>query len=67
VTIGHLWEIICTMAGSHIAPAYQPPRPGDIRESLADIDRAKALLGFHPDYLFEKGLEITFEWYRKEA
>ncbi len=67
VTIGHLWEIICTMSRLHIEPAYQPPRPGDIRESLADIDRAKALLGFHPDYLFEKGLEITFEWYRKEA
>ncbi len=67
VTIRSLWKIICDMAGFHIGPAYHSPRPGDIRESLANIDQAKAILGFHPDYLFEKGLETTFEWYRKDA
>lgn len=67
VTIRQLWEIIAGMAGFHIEPAYHSPRPGDIRESLANIDQAKAFLGFHPDYSFEKGLESTFEWYRKKA
>lgn len=67
VTVRSLWETVSAMSGSYLEPVYQPPRPGDIRESLANIDQAKALLGFHPEYSFEKGLERTFEWYRKEA
>jgi UDP-glucose 4-epimerase len=65
VRIRRLWEMIRKMAGLNIVPEYRNSRPGDVLESVANIDRAKDSLGFEPDYSFEKGLEKTFEWYRK--
>ena len=67
VTIKHLWEMICRMSDLDITPNYAPFRSGDILESLANIDRAKAELGFKPEYSFEQGLKITSEWYEKSA
>ena len=63
IRINSLWEMISKLAGIDIKPEYEPPRPGDILESVADIDCAGKDLGFEPDYSFEKGLEETFEWY----
>jgi len=66
-SVNRLWGMICQMADLDIKPEYAPPRAGDIRESLANISYARAALGFEPEYLFKKGLEITFEWYRKNT
>lgn len=63
VRINRLWEIISNLAGINITPEYEPPRAGDIIESVANIDRAKKELGFEPDYSFEKGLKETFNYY----
>lgn len=63
IRINSLWEMISHMAGLDIEPEYKPPRPGDVVESVADIDFAGKTLGFEPYYSFEKGLEETFEWY----
>jgi len=60
-TINQLWEMICTITASKIKPEYQPARSGDIRESLADIEHVKLILGFAPEYSFEQGLEITLQ------
>jgi nucleoside-diphosphate-sugar epimerase len=43
---------------------YGPPRPGDIRHSLADIRLARKLLGYRPVVDFETGLARTLDWYR---
>jgi UDP-glucose 4-epimerase len=64
VTINLLWDMICQMNGLEIKPQYVAPRPGDIPASVADIQRAESLLGFKPQYLFAKGLEQTFKWYK---
>jgi nucleoside-diphosphate-sugar epimerase len=58
--------MISRLSGQNIKPIYQPPRPGDIRESVADIGRAKKDLGFEPKYSFEQGLRETFDWYQKQ-
>jgi UDP-glucose 4-epimerase len=63
IRINSLWEMIIKLSGQNIKPVYEAPRPGDIIESVADIDRAGKTLGFKPDYSFEKGLEETFEYY----
>lgn len=65
VRINRLWEMICDMSGLSIEPQYEPSRPGDIRESVANVDLAKSILGFEPEYEFSKGLKITFDWYKK--
>ena len=63
IRINSLWEMITKLSGQNIKPEYEPPRSGDIIESVADIDRARKTLGFKPEYSFEKGLEETFEYY----
>jgi UDP-glucose 4-epimerase len=64
VTINLLWSMICQMNDLEMNPQYVAPRPGDIPASVADIQQAESLLGFKPQYLFAKGLEETFEWYK---
>ena len=63
IRINSLWEMINELADINIKPDYEPPRSGDIFESVADVDCAKKDLGFEPDYSFEKGLKETFEYY----
>lgn len=64
VRVNQLWEIISQMAGGTIAPEYKPYRPGDILESVADIDFANKIFGFEPQYSFENGLKDTFNYYQ---
>ena len=49
----------CIMAG------YGPDRAGDIKHSNADISKAKELLGYNPEWSFEKGIKAAIEWYRE--
>ena len=44
---------------------YHPAQPGDMRQSAADISRAKALLGWSPQVEFRDGMQATIEWARK--
>ncbi len=46
-----------------IDPAYGPFRTGDVRHSLADISKAKRLLGYHPKYDVESGMSECIKWY----
>jgi len=66
VRINRLWEMIGRMAGVTLEPRYEPARVGDVLESMANIDRARSILGFDPVYEFGRGLGITFKWYQKE-
>jgi len=47
--------------------AYDAPRAGDIKHSLADISRARQALGFKVLVGFEEGLRRTVEWYREQV
>ena len=51
--------------GVDIQPIYGPERPGDIRHSNADISKAKRLLGYSPDWSFERGIRAAIQWYRE--
>ena len=63
VTINALWSKISAMAGIDLPPLYADSRAGDILESVADIDRARAALGYEVNYSFDDGLRLTHEWY----
>ena len=65
VRINELWQAICALCGRSLGPRYASKRPGDIFESLAGVETAKELLDFECEVSFEKGLESTFEWYRR--
>lgn len=51
--------------GVVIEPKYGPDRAGDIKHSNADISKAKELLGYDPDWSFERGIKAAIEWYRE--
>ena len=46
-----------------IKPKYGPIRTGDIKDSLASIEKAKSLLGYNPKYDVHNGLKIAIKWY----
>jgi UDP-glucose 4-epimerase len=50
--------------GTSVEPIFQPERPGDVRDSLADIGRAQSILGYKPEVTFAEGLRRTVEYYR---
>jgi len=52
------------ITGNAIEPARKPPRPGDVRRSLADISKARELLGWEPQVAFDEGLRRAAEWIR---
>lgn len=51
--------------GNLIAPVYAPVRTGDIKDSFANIERARKLIGFEPSVSLEEGLGKTVEWFKK--
>jgi UDP-N-acetylglucosamine 4-epimerase len=65
-SLNNLFENIKQIAGSDLAPKYGPARQGDVKHSLADISKARKLLGYTPAISVIDGLKPTFEWYRKQ-
>lgn len=53
-------------AGTTLQPIFGPERQGDVKHSLADISKAKTLLGYNPQVTVEEGLKMTFGWYKKK-
>lgn len=48
-----------------VEPVFGPDRAGDIKHSNADISKAKKLLGYDPEWSFDRGIEAAIEWYRE--
>ena len=63
-TLNDTFRILRDLTGYTGEPAYAESRPGDIRDSLADIGLAEKLLGYKPVVNFREGLRRTVEWYR---
>lgn len=59
-TINHLLAELERLIERPIHPRYKAPRPGDVRESLADISLMRAILGYEPAISFAEGLALTF-------
>lgn len=51
--------------GMDVEPEFGPDRAGDIKHSNADISKAKVLLGYDPDWSFERGIAAAIEWYKE--
>jgi nucleoside-diphosphate-sugar epimerase len=67
VTLNQAFEILSELTGYKDKPNYAEPRGGDIRHSLADIGRARELLGYVPLVDFREGIRRTAEWYKTSA
>jgi nucleoside-diphosphate-sugar epimerase len=65
VSLNEVLRALGKIIGKALETKYEPPREGDIRDSLADISRAKEFLGYNPQVSFVDGLSRTYEWYRE--
>ena len=48
-----------------VEPIFGPDRKGDIKHSNADISKAKKLLGYDPEWSFQRGIDAAIEWYKE--
>jgi nucleoside-diphosphate-sugar epimerase len=66
VTINEVFEMVKKLTGHPDAQAeYASSRPGDVRDSLADLTLAKSLLGYQPQIGLEQGLRLTIDWWTR--
>ncbi|MCF7871723.1 SDR family oxidoreductase [Candidatus Woesearchaeota archaeon] len=63
ITLNELVDHIKKILSKTVETTYVDERVGDIKHSLADISKAKMLIGYSPKYSFSKGLEKTVNYY----
>src|SRR5690349_499900 len=64
ISLNQLFRTIRDLVGADVEPIYSEPRAGDVKDSQADISKARRLLGYEPIVSFEDGLDKTVAWYR---
>ncbi|HSS21130.1 MAG TPA: SDR family oxidoreductase [Pyrinomonadaceae bacterium] len=65
ISLNHLLEELKTLTGkTDVVADYQPTRAGDVKHSLAEISRARNLLGFEPRVDLRTGLKLTIDWWK---
>jgi UDP-N-acetylglucosamine/UDP-N-acetyl-alpha-D-glucosaminouronate 4-epimerase len=64
ISLNTLFNTLRQLIGTNVEPIYAQPRAGDVRDSQADISKARRVLGYEPSVTFEDGLQKTVAWYR---
>jgi nucleoside-diphosphate-sugar epimerase len=64
ISLNDLFHAMRGLIGASAEPTYVETRAGDVRDSQADIEKARRILGYEPIVSFEEGLRRTVEWYR---
>ena len=65
-SLNTLHQLLSGFTGNKLPPVYEPFRKGDIRDSFADISKAKALIGYRSGVAIEEGLKKTTDWFLKK-
>lgn len=66
-SLNDLVRILQKLIGTQLTPTHGAVRGGDVRDSLADISKAKKILNYQPDVKIEEGLKYTVAWFKKQA
>jgi UDP-glucose 4-epimerase len=66
-SLNELWSAIRTITGVKVESRHLPARAGDVRASVADLSRARELLGFEPAVDLLEGLRRTAEYFSKSG
>ena len=67
ISLLELVDTISAIAGKKVEAQFEKPRPGDVRDSQADITKAKKLLGWTPRVDFREGIEKAVTWYQQQG
>jgi UDP-glucose 4-epimerase len=63
-SLNQLLGILSDISGREAKPTYEPARTGDVKHSVADVAKARGILGYSPAVSLDVGLERVFSWYR---
>lgn len=63
ITLNQAWALLQKLEGVSLPAQYAAPRPGDVRDSQADVTAAVRDLGHDPQFSFEEGMRKTLDWY----
>ncbi len=64
ISVNGIVKAANTFLSLNVDPIYEPPRPGDVRESLADISHAKKIINYTPQVEFDEGMKLSVQWYK---
>jgi nucleoside-diphosphate-sugar epimerase len=67
ISLNELLAVMNRRLGTSVQPEYKEARAGDVRDSQADITKARTILGYQPLVMLEEGIDKTLEWCRAEA
>ena len=67
ISLNQLLDVMNRIVGTNLRPIYEEARSGDVKDSQADISKARRLLGYEPIETLEEGLRRTLDWCRSEA
>jgi nucleoside-diphosphate-sugar epimerase len=67
ISLNELLRTMNRIVGTNLQPIFKEPRAGDVRDSQADISKAKTLLGYTPIVKLDEGLEKTLDWCREDV
>ena len=62
-SLNTLWNTLKNVSGREVVATYGPPRQGDVRDSLADISKARELLNYDPQFSLQDGLAETWKFF----
>jgi nucleoside-diphosphate-sugar epimerase len=67
ISLNDLLRVMNEIVGTKLQAIYKEERAGDVKDSQADITKAKTLLGYTPSVTLEQGLRPTLEWCRTQS
>ena len=67
ITLNELLDVLTGIIGTSVDAIYTEPRAGDVKHSLAGIEKASTLLGYSSKTGIEEGLRLTVEWFVRES
>lgn len=63
VTVNQLVQLLKDVTGAEVEPVHDDPRPGEVRNSQASIQKAQDAFGYEPQVKLREGLQRTVEWF----
>ena len=66
ISLNELLRVMQKIVGTSAQPVYAEARQGDVKDSQADITKARTLLGYEPTVGLEEGLRRTLDWFRRD-
>jgi len=66
-TVNEIIRLMSTVTGRDLKVVHEDFRPGEVRETWCQIDRARETLGFTPTTTLEDGLRRTWDWFRDQG